>query len=73
MRVVGSHVEYRLGLNRARSHAVDVAADQQTAVGCQVVLLVYHQITTFVNLYPFNGARNYSRRARLAEVGNILG
>ncbi|HLN29234.1 MAG TPA: hypothetical protein VK395_15910 [Gemmataceae bacterium] len=39
------------------------------AVICQLVLLIYHQITTFVDLYPFNGARNYSARERLAEMG----
>jgi hypothetical protein len=39
------------------------------AVICQIVLLIYHQITTFVDLYPFNGARNYSFRERLAEMG----
>jgi hypothetical protein len=35
---------------------------------CQI-LLAYHQITTLVDLYPFNGARNYSGRERLAELG----
>jgi hypothetical protein len=36
---------------------------------CQILLLVYHQLTTHVDFYPFNGARNYSRREKLAEAG----
>jgi len=39
------------------------------AVIFQIVLLIYHQTTTFVDLYPFNGARNYSARERLIEMG----
>lgn len=39
------------------------------ALVCQVVLLAYHQITTWTDLYPFNGARFYSRQERLAESG----
>jgi hypothetical protein len=39
------------------------------ALACQVVLLFYHQITTLVDLYPFNGARFYSGREHLAEAG----
>ena len=39
------------------------------AIVCQVLLLAYHQITTLVDFYPFNAARNYSRSERLAEVG----
>jgi hypothetical protein len=27
------------------------------AIGLQILLLVYHQITTLVDLFPFNGAR----------------
>ena len=38
-------------------------------VVCQVLLLAYHQITTLVDFYPFNAAKNYSRSERLAEVG----
>src|SRR5450432_2716147 len=40
-----------------------------TALTCQLILLVYHQVTTFFDLHPFNGARNYSRRERLTEMG----
>ena len=40
-----------------------------TALFCQIVLLVYHQATTYLDLFPFNGARNYSRQQRLAEMG----
>ena len=39
------------------------------AIVSQLLLLVYHQLTTWVDLHPFNGARNYSRRERLAETG----
>jgi hypothetical protein len=38
-------------------------------VACQLVLLAYHQISTLVDLHPFNGARNYARHERLAESG----
>jgi hypothetical protein len=38
------------------------------AVICQIILLVYHQVTTLVDLYPFNGARHYTRRERWAEA-----
>jgi len=41
----------------------------KVALVCQLLLLLYHQITTFVDFYPFNGARNYSARERLAEMG----
>lgn len=36
---------------------------------CQLALLIYHQVTTLVDLFPFNGARNYSRGEKLAEAG----
>ena len=39
-----------------------------TAIVCQTVLLVYHQVTTFFDLYPFNGARSYSTGERVAEM-----
>ncbi|MFG6485853.1 hypothetical protein ACG04R_04160 [Roseateles sp. BYS78W] len=43
------------------------------AVGCQVALLAYHQVTTFVDFFPFNGARFYSRKERGVEMGvNML-
>lgn len=38
------------------------------AVVCQIVLLVYHQITTLIDLYPFNGVRNYTKAERWAEA-----
>lgn len=28
------------------------------ALAAQLLLLVYHQVTTLVDLFPFNGARN---------------
>ncbi len=41
----------------------------QTALACQILLLAYHQLTTLVDLHPFNGVRNASRGERLAESG----
>jgi hypothetical protein len=40
-----------------------------TALLCQIVLLVFHQATTWLDLFPFNGARNYTRQERFAETG----
>lgn len=40
-----------------------------TAILCQLVLLSYHQLTTLVDFHPFNGARNYSPKQKLAEAG----
>jgi len=39
---------------------------------CQILLLAYHQLTTHVDFYPFNGARNYSRGEKFAEAGTNL-
>ena len=36
---------------------------------CQVLLLGYHQVTSWIDFHPFNGVRNYSRREKLMEVG----
>jgi hypothetical protein len=36
---------------------------------CQVVLLVYHQMTTLVDFFPFNGSRHYTWKEKLAEAG----
>lgn len=41
----------------------------QVALACQVTLLAYHQLTTFLDLFPFNGARFHSRRERVVEMG----
>ena len=35
---------------------------------CQIALLVYHQVTTLVDLFPFNGSRYYERKEKLAEA-----
>lgn len=35
----------------------------------QLVLLAYHQITTWFDFFPFNGARAYSRKEKIAEAG----
>jgi hypothetical protein len=37
-------------------------------VAVQLTLLAYHQVTTWFDFYPFNGARNYSRKEKLAEA-----
>lgn len=34
----------------------------------QILLLAYHQITTWFDFYPFNGVRGYSRKEQLAEA-----
>lgn len=39
------------------------------AILCQLVLVGYHQITTLVDLHPFNGVRNSSQSERLVEAG----
>jgi hypothetical protein len=39
-----------------------------SVVICQIVLLAYHQFTTLVDLFPFNGARNTTRGEKLAEA-----
>jgi hypothetical protein len=39
------------------------------AVVCQLVLLVYHQVTTWFDFFPFNGARHYTRKEKLLECG----
>jgi hypothetical protein len=41
----------------------------RTLLFFQLSLLAYHQLTTLVDFYPFNGARNYSRNEKLAECG----
>jgi hypothetical protein len=40
------------------------------AIICQVILLAYHQLTTYLDFFPFNGARNYSLKEKLAEGGS---
>jgi hypothetical protein len=42
---------------------------QTIALVCQIVLLVYHQITTIFDFYPFNSARHYTKKEKLAEAG----
>ncbi len=43
------------------------------AITCQLILLAYHQVTTYVDLFPFNGVRNYTFQEKLAEGGvNLL-
>jgi hypothetical protein len=39
----------------------------ETAVTAQLLLLAYHQTTTLVDLYPFNGVRNFKGRERFIE------
>ena len=40
------------------------------AIASQLVLLVYHQATTLLDLFPFNGARNYTRQERFVEMAS---
>jgi hypothetical protein len=44
------------------------------AVAAQILLLVYHQVTTTVDLFPFNGARFHRGKERIAEcaVNGVL-
>jgi hypothetical protein len=45
-----------------------------TAIGLQVVLLLYHQITTQLDLFPFNGARfcTWQEKALECTVNGVL-
>ncbi|MBI3716066.1 MAG: hypothetical protein HY255_08750 [Betaproteobacteria bacterium] len=38
-------------------------------LACQLSLLIYHQLTTLLDFFPFNGARNYAGKERIAEAG----
>jgi hypothetical protein len=40
-----------------------------TVLFCQIVLLVFHQVTTLVDFFPFNGSRNYTPTEKLLETG----
>jgi hypothetical protein len=39
------------------------------AILSQVTLFLYHQATTLLDFYPFNGARHFEKKERLAECG----
>lgn len=39
------------------------------AIAFQIVLVLYHQVTTLVDLFPFNGVRFNSLRERFFEAG----
>jgi len=39
------------------------------AITSQLILVLYHQITTLFDFFPFNGVRFYSRREKLLEAG----
>jgi hypothetical protein len=39
------------------------------ALALQLATLAFHQLTTHVDLFPFNNVRHYSRRERLVEAG----
>jgi hypothetical protein len=45
-----------------------------TVLLVQAALLAYHQVTTLFDFFPFNGARNYSRKERTLEcaVNGVL-
>jgi len=38
------------------------------AITLQIISLLYHQITTLFDFFPFNGVRFYSRREKLADA-----
>jgi len=38
------------------------------AITLQIILVLYHQATTLFDFFPFNGARFYSRRDKIAEA-----
>jgi len=40
------------------------------AIVSQILLVAYHQITTWFDLYPFNGVRGYSGKEKIAEAGS---
>ena len=42
----------------------------KAAIYCQIILFAYHQLTTLVDFFPFNGARYYTRQEKLAEAGS---
>lgn len=46
-----------------------MANPMTAALASQLLLLGYHQVTSWFDFHPFNGVRNYSRREKLAEVG----
>ena len=66
----------RLAARQAVAQLVDVSRQQDDmihiAIICQIVLLVYHQLTTHFDFFPFNGARQYSAKEKLAEGGSNL-
>ena len=39
------------------------------AITLQIILVLYHQVTTLFDFFPFNGVRFYSRRETLIEAG----
>lgn len=41
----------------------------QTALIAQIILLAYHQTTTWFDFHPFNGVRHYSRSEQFTEAG----
>src|SRR5450432_1635073 len=40
-----------------------------TVLFFQISLLMYHQVTTLVDFFPFNGVANYTMKERFAEAG----
>ena len=45
----------------------------QFALICQLILLVYHQVTTWFDFFPFNGSRNYTKKEKTAEaISNLV-
>jgi hypothetical protein len=45
----------------------------RAALFCQLLLLAYHQLTTLIDLHPFNGVRHAARAEKFTEAGvNLL-
>ncbi|HWZ02339.1 MAG TPA: hypothetical protein VNX40_01945 [Mucilaginibacter sp.] len=40
------------------------------AIALSVLLLIYHQVTTWVPVFPWNDTKQYSRKELLAEAGS---
>lgn len=40
---------------------------EKVVIASQLVLLIFHQFTTLVDLYPFNNVRNHTIQERLTE------
>ena len=56
-------------LRQSYSCSKSLSTMMATALVFQLGLLLFHQVITLFDLYPFNNVRNYTIRERLAECG----